>query len=161
LPYIIDGHNLIGAMKEIRLEDPDDEARLAGLLRRFCSRNQRRVTVYFDRGTPAGTSPRDAGGLSIHFVRPPRSADQAILQHLSRLKGAARNWTVVSSDLEVQASARRSGAKVMTSRDFARLLTQGASSAGQEDKPTSDLSEDEVSDWERLFNRRGRRGRGE
>src|SRR3990170_917512 len=145
-------------MQGIRLEDPDDEARLAGLLRRFCGRTQRRVTLYFDRGAPAETGPRDSGGLSIRFVRPPRSADQAILQHLSRLKGDARNWTVVSSDLEVQASARRSGAKAMTSREFARLLSQSASTAGPDDKPTSDLSEDELSDWERLFNRRGGRG---
>src|SRR3990172_7307468 len=138
-------------MKEIRLEDPDDEARLAGLLRRFCSRNQRRVTVYFDRGTPAGTSPRDAGGLAIRFVRPPRSADQAILQHLSRLKGAARNWTVVSSDLEVQASARHAGARVLSSHEFARLISKSVNPPTHREKPGADLTEEEIREWQRLF----------
>lgn len=151
MPYIIDGHNLIGAMKGIRLDDPDDEALLVGELRRFCARTRRRVTLYFDRGAPARQTPDDAGGLAIRFVRPPRSADQAISQHLSRLKGAARNWTVVSSDLEVQASARHAGARVLSSHEFARLISKSVSPPTDREKPGADLTEEEIREWQRLF----------
>lgn len=153
MPYIIDGHNLIGAMKEIRLDDPNDEALLVAELKRFCARTRRQVTLYFDRGAPARPGPSDAGGLSIRFVRPPRSADQAILQHLVRLKGAARNWTVVSSDLEIQASARRAGASVLSSEDFARLISRSETATSDREKPGADLTEDEIREWQRLFGR--------
>lgn len=151
MPFIIDGHNLIGAMKEIRLDDPDDEARLVGELRRFCARTRRQVTVYFDRGAPGLQAPKDAGGLSIRFVRPPRSADQAIMQHLTRLKGAARNWTVVSSDQEVQASARRAGARLLSSEEFLRSLATAEGRTDEGEKPGADMSEDEVKEWAKLF----------
>lgn len=153
MPYIVDGHNLIGAMREIHLEDPDDEALLISRLRRFCARTRRGVTVYFDRGAPTRHAPRDAGGLSIRFVRPPRSADQAIMQHLSRLKGTARNWTVVSSDQEVQTSARRAGARVLSSDAFALLLTRSIGAPGRGEKPESEMAEEELSEWMRLFHR--------
>lgn len=156
MPYIIDGHNLIGAMKRIHLDDPDDEMLLVDELRRFCARTRRRVTVYFDRGAPATQSPRDAGGLSIRFVRPPRSADQAIIQHLGRLKGAARNWTVVSSDQEVQASARRAGARVLSSPEFVRSMSKPDRRTGQGEKPDSDVSDDDLKQWQELF-RKSRR----
>jgi predicted RNA-binding protein with PIN domain len=156
LPYIIDGHNLIGAMKQIRLDDPDDEMLLVDALRRFCARTRRRATVYFDRGAPAAQPPQTAGRLSVHFVRPPRSADQAIMQHLERLKGAARNWTVVSSDQEVQASARRAGARVLSSRDFVRSMSKMELPTSQAEKPDSLLTDDDVRAWQEVF-RKSRR----
>ncbi len=151
MAYIIDGHNLIGAMKQIRLDDPDDEMLLVDELRRFCARTRRRVTVYFDRGAPAMQALKDAGGLSVRFVRPPRSADQAIVQHLDHLKGAARNWTVVSSDQEVQASARRAGARVLSSPEFVRSMSKSDRRTGQREKPDSDLTDDDVKEWQELF----------
>jgi uncharacterized protein len=151
LPFIIDGHNLIGAMKKIRLDDPDDEARLVVELRRFCARSRRQVTLYFDRGAPGLQSPGDAGGLSIRFVRSPRSADQAIAQHLARLKGSARNWTVVSSDQEVQTAARRAGARPMSSAEFARLLASSDTGSAEGEKPAADMTEDEINEWQKMF----------
>jgi predicted RNA-binding protein with PIN domain len=151
LPYIIDGHNLIGAMKQIRLDDPDDEMLLVGELRRYCARTRRQVTVYFDRGAPAMQAPKDAGRLSVRFIRPPRSADQAIVQHLARLKGSARNWTVVSSDQEVQAVARRTGARVLSSHEFARSMSESDARSDQREKPGDDLTEDDVKHWQELF----------
>ena len=38
MPFLIDGHNLIGRMPGISLDDPDDEARLVAQLRAFCAR---------------------------------------------------------------------------------------------------------------------------
>jgi predicted RNA-binding protein with PIN domain len=151
LPYIIDGHNLIGAMRRIHLDDPDDEMLLVEELRRFCARTRRRVTVYFDRGAPAMQEPKDAGGLSVRFVKLPRSADQAIMQHLDRLKRTARNWTVVSSDQQVQAAARHAGARVLSSSEFARSMSASGGQAGDQEKPGEDMTQGEVKQWQELF----------
>ena len=65
----------------------------------------------------------------------------------------ARNWTVVSSDHEVQNAAKRSQARVMSSQDFAsRLNTSPAEKASGE---TPKLSQSEVDDWLNLFNEEG------
>jgi predicted RNA-binding protein with PIN domain len=157
LPYIIDGHNLIGAMKHIHLDDPDDEMHLASQLRRFCAHTGRRVTVYFDKGAPGRQTSQDAGGLSVRFVKPPRSADQAIAQHLERLRGNARNWTVVSSDQEVQASARRAGAQVVSSREFARTLSARERESDQPEKPGQKLTDEDVEEWQKIFRKPRRR----
>lgn len=159
MPYIIDGHNLIGAMKDIRLDDPDDEVRLVGELKRFCARTRRRVTVYFDRGVPGLRAPQEAGGLSIRFISAPRSADQAISQHLLRLKGAARNWTVVSSDQEVQSSARRAGARPLSSEAFVRHMQMPYKGIDDREKPGADMTEAELKEWQNLF-RKPRRDEG-
>jgi len=68
MPYLIDGHNLITRVPDIRLDDPDDEARLISLLRTFCARTGRGVTVYFDHRAPGSENPPSVGGLSVHFV---------------------------------------------------------------------------------------------
>jgi predicted RNA-binding protein with PIN domain len=150
MPYIIDGHNLIPSAPGLRLSDPDDEARLVALLRSFCARKRTRVTVYFDRGL-SGTQPHlGGGGVTVRFVRPPRTADDAIAAHLSRLGGEARNWTVVSSDGAVQRAARRAGARALTSPSFAQHLSPGGHSRAHE-KPEPALSKEEVTYWERRF----------
>ena len=49
--YLIDGHNLIGALPDISLEDPDDEVKLILVLRSWAvARRRREVTVIFDGG---------------------------------------------------------------------------------------------------------------
>jgi predicted RNA-binding protein with PIN domain len=158
LPYIIDGHNLIGAMQHVRLDDPDDEMYLIGQLRRFCARTRRRVTVYFDKGAPGMPASHDAGGLSVRFVKRPLSADQAIARHLVRLKGNARNWTVISSDQEVQAAARHAGAHVMSSAEFARTMSTAGEEAAPSEKPGGELSEQDVEEWQEVF-RKSRRAK--
>ncbi|MBP1779822.1 MAG: hypothetical protein H6Q86_5833 [candidate division NC10 bacterium] len=105
MPYMIDGHNLIGAMPGHRLEDPDDEVNLIARLQKFCAASGKAATVYFDRRSPGRADPPRIGRLTVHFIAESSSADQAIRAHLRRLRGDARNWTVVSSDGEVAAAA--------------------------------------------------------
>jgi predicted RNA-binding protein with PIN domain len=153
MPYIIDGHNLIGALPEIKLSDPEDERRLAAALQRYAQETRRSLTVYFDRGQP-GAGDMRSGRLTLRFVSG-RTADQAIASHLRRLKGDAKNWTVVTSDRAVQAEARAAGARVVSSESFAREMRR---SPGQiaATRETPDLSAEEVAQWEDLFKRRRR-----
>jgi predicted RNA-binding protein with PIN domain len=151
--YLIDGHNLIGQSPGLRLEDPDDEAQLAARLRAFLLRTRSSATVYFDRGDPGAGDPAPAAGLTVRFVPRPRTADQAILHHLARLGGDASQWTVVSSDGEVQRAARRAGARRISSRDFAHQLQTALTAQETPEKPEAPSSSDDLADWERLFRR--------
>jgi len=122
VPYLIDGHNLIPKVPGISLGDLDDEIRLVQLLQEFCRIKQKRVEVFFDNAPPGGSSTRTFGSVVARFVRQGKTADRAIQEKLSRLGGEARNWTVVSSDHEVQANARVARAKIMRSEAFAQQL---------------------------------------
>jgi hypothetical protein len=95
--------------------------------------------------------------VTVRFVRPPRTADEAIAAHLKTLGGDARNWTVVSSDREVLRSARRAGARPIGSGAFARQISHGRRPQASE-KPETPAGGEEVTYWERRFRERGRRG---
>jgi predicted RNA-binding protein with PIN domain len=157
MPYLIDGHNLIGALPGIELDDPQDEAKLVGLLRAFCSRQRAQATVYFDRGVAGQTDALSGAGVTVRFVRLPASADSAIARHLERLGRAASNWVVVSSDASVAQTARRAGARPMASSDFARRLRESAARPPSPEKPESETSTEEIEAWEAAFQARNRR----
>lgn len=151
MPYLIDGHNLIGQMPGLSLSDPDDELKLIELLRRFCLRTRRKVTVYFDHRAPGSSDPPTSANLTVRFIARPRTADQAIRSELKRLRGRARNWTVVSSDRAVQAEARAAGAQSIASQAFAAELAARPTAPGDQEKPEAPLDPDELAHWERLF----------
>src|SRR3972149_3450140 len=151
MPYLIDGHNLIGRMSGISLQDPDDEAKLLALLRTFCARRATKATCSFDRGQPGHRDPPPASGVTAHFITPPATADAAIGRHLNRLGRDARNWTVVSSDAAVAEAARRRGARVISSEGFAQELAAALTSTPPPEKPEGPPGADELEEWERLF----------
>ncbi len=135
MPYLIDGHNLIGAFPGLDLSDPEDEHKLLRVLERFGRATRRKAVVFFDRGQP-GRGPLSRGGSMIraHFIPPPRRADDAILDYLRGRKDS-RHYTVVSSDSEVRSRARRAGAKVVSSQDFAREVRTRLQTAVKEKPP--------------------------
>ena len=159
MPFLIDGHNLIPAAG-LRLDDEQDEARLIALLRRFCAQTGKHVTVYFDRRGPGSSQPPTAGGLTIRFCTPPSTADDAIRRHLTRLRAQAGNWTVVSSDRQVQAQAKLAGARVIGGPAFVAQMRAGGVRPASEEKPESPLSAEQAAELEREFHRRDRRRPG-
>jgi predicted RNA-binding protein with PIN domain len=78
------------------------------------------------------------------------TADSAITDTLAKLKGAARNVAVVSSDRMVQAAARAVHAKVVKSEDFAAGLFE-FENAPEATLENSALTSDEIAEWERIF----------
>ena len=154
MPFIIDGHNLIAALPDLDLSDPDDERKLVEILRGFCSRTNRRATVYFDRGVPGGEPTIKSGRVDVRFVRLPRTADDAIRAHLLKLDKEAPNWTIVSSDREVRSAARRAGASVLDSDAFVQMIPASVIISDQSEKPLGALSDIDLDEWERLFNNR-------
>jgi predicted RNA-binding protein with PIN domain len=149
MPYLIDGHNLIGIFPGLSLEDPEDERKLLEILEDFGRCTRRKMVVYFDRGRP-GMGPSSLSGRMVqaHFVPPPRRADDAILDFL-RGRNDARHYTVVSSDSEIRSRAGRMGAKVVSSHAFARQVRNGLRRRNTDEEdpnPQVDLEE-----WLRLF----------
>jgi predicted RNA-binding protein with PIN domain len=149
MPYLIDGHNLIPKLG-LRLDSVDDEMELITILQDFCRVEHRQVQVFFD-GAPvnhAGT--QKLGAVTAHFVRMGNSADNAIRNRLKQLGRSARNWTVISSDRQVQAEARAAQAEVISSDSFAAMLKQVHADPPQPN-PETKLSQKEVEDWLKLF----------
>jgi predicted RNA-binding protein with PIN domain len=155
VPYLIDGHNLIPNIPGLRLDNPNDESQLIRLLQAFCQVRKQKAEVFFDRAAPGSAGKQVYGLVSAHFIARSSNADQAIRARLAHLGKAAHNWSVVSSDREVQSAARSAGAKVMSAAEFASLLlgSQRRGSASEE-KPQPDPAQNE--ELLRLF-RRGKK----
>ncbi len=153
MPYLIDGHNLIPKMPGMSLSDTEDELELVERLQQFCRASRHKVEVYFDKAPLGYAGSRRYGSVMAHFVREGRTADRAIADRLRSMKKSAANWTVVSSDHEVQSEARAARAQVLTSEEFARLLvnTTGKPAARADDKVDHPMSDQEVEEWLRLF----------
>ena len=159
MPYIIDGHNLIPKLPGLDLQDIDDELKLIELLQTFCQQARRQAEVYFDNAPPGFARAQHFGAVTAHFVRQGTTADAAIQHRLERLGKTAKNWTVVSSDGQVQAAARALRAHYISAETFAQTLinvlqetpTDSERAAGGE------LSQAEVDEWLELFGGDGER----
>jgi predicted RNA-binding protein with PIN domain len=88
--------------------------------------------------------------VSAYFVRRPKIADEAIRQRLRQLKNDAKNWNVVSSDHQVQAEARAAGARVISSDEFARTVSETLR-AGPPPGDKKSMSAHELEEWLTLF----------
>jgi predicted RNA-binding protein with PIN domain len=159
VPLLIDGHNLIGRLPDIDLDDPDDEARLVARLRTYCSRRHKRpqkagrarATVVFDGGLPGGRShPLSGSGVEVIFASPGRTADGILLERIRRARDP-RGLTVVTSDDQIISVARARGARVVRSEEFVPEL--GASPEPQPEKDVH-LSANEVEEWMHVFERK-------
>jgi predicted RNA-binding protein with PIN domain len=151
MPYLIDGHNLIPKLG-LRLDSMDDELELVAILQEFCRLERRQVEVYFD-GAPAGhAGTRSLGAVKAHFVRLGHSADKAIRTRLIKMGKDTKNWSVVSSDRQVQTDALSLRAQTISSEEFAKLLAHARSSAPEREPSQSGLSSTEVNEWLDIFN---------
>jgi predicted RNA-binding protein with PIN domain len=152
MAYLIDGHNLIPRLPGISLQQVDDEARLVKRLAAYARARRRDVEVFFDNAPPTLQGSRRHGRVTAHFVRQGSTADDAIRQRLKSLGGAAHNWTVVSTDKQVQAAARSAGAQVVSAEEFARQMDIPDKSGPKPDSVEKGAPPDEdIGEWLRLF----------
>lgn len=156
MPYLIDGHNLIPKVG-LRLDAVDDELELVDILREFARLKRQQVEVYFD-GAPIGQAgTRKLGTVRAHFIRLGQSADSAIRSRLNKMDvESAKKLIVVSSDREVQSSARAARAQYISSEEFVRLLMEARNSKPKTKAEDKKLSSAEVDEWMKLFREKGR-----
>lgn len=155
--YLIDGHNLIARTPGLSLDDPDDEAKLVQLLRRWTAADQRRkVTVIFDAGLPAGEAKHlSGGGVKAVFAPNNSSADAVIIRRLEAI-GNPPEFVVITSDRAVAGAAARRRVAVQSSESFAAAMIAdrrfGKDKKGPTERPDAPaMSPDEMREWLALF----------
>lgn len=158
MPYLIDGHNLIGQLPDISLDDPNDEALLVQKLTGFVARTRQKCVVVFDSGLPGGESRLSTHGVKVIFASHLTNADQVLLERIKKC-GHPQAWTVVSSDHHILNAAVRRGMNTLRSTAFADLLQRPASppKPGIDEDANVHLSRDEVDEWLRLFKKNRKR----
>jgi predicted RNA-binding protein with PIN domain len=149
LPILIDGHNLIGCMSTLSLQDPDDEEHLVRSLASYRAGTGRKITVVFDAGAGYGLQERRRyAGVEVVFASDRSSADRVISSRVGRSRNPSE-WLVVTSDLRLAETVARLGARVRDAQEFAaELERQPEAATGWRDSP---LSPDEVEAWLSLF----------
>jgi predicted RNA-binding protein with PIN domain len=156
--FLIDGHNLIGHLPGLDLDDPHDEEKLLAHLRRYRARTGHHLTVFFDPGSsyhPAET--KNSGGVTVRFARRGQTADQLILRRLRKVINP-QSFMLVTSDRAIRQAAQLAGVRLLTAQEFGQQLLQ----LSVETKPEEDedyqadvqLSEDEVAEWLEIFKQR-------
>ncbi len=153
MPYLIDGHNLIGQTPGLSLADPDDEQRLIERLRAYLVRINKKGTVFFDKGLPGGAGRWSNTVLEVRFAPHPKTADTLIVARL-RAAQNPRELIVVSGDREVGEAARQAGARLIRSADFARLMLDKPESDKRTTDKESGLTAEEAARWEEEFKRK-------
>ena len=102
MPLLIDGHNLIGQMPDLKLSDPDDEAKMIQRLKTFGLLERKQITVIFDPG-PHNTDVRlypeiqQHGSCKAIWAMPPQKADDLIRQLVSNVRDK-QGLLVITSD---------------------------------------------------------------
>ncbi len=162
--YLIDGHNLIAKLDDLTLDDPDDEAKLVLRLRSWTAASRkRRVTVIFDGGLPGGKSTRlSTSRVTVVFASAGQTADDLLIRRINQVKNPAE-FTLVSSDAEVLAVARKRRMPLLLAEQFATQLPperpRPAAAPVEttdeqriaERRETPQLSDEEVNEWLELF----------
>jgi predicted RNA-binding protein with PIN domain len=145
MPILIDGHNLIGRLPSLSLEDPDDEMQLVGMLMSYQARTGKAITVVFDPGGAHSLAQtRTRGRVKTVFAPHGGSADR-IIEHRVQQSRNASEWLVVTSDRELADSVARQGARVHSAEAFAAELGAPRDvSPGLREAPPSP---DEVEAW--------------
>ena len=154
MPLLIDGHNLIGRghLPGLRLDDPDDEAKLVIRLRTFCARTGKRITVVFDHGLPGGRSwELSGGGVETVFAPTGRTADGILCERVRRSRDP-RGLTIVTSDRHIITAVQARGARVVRSEEFATQLR--APPPVDDEAKDENISTAEVNEWLKMFEER-------
>jgi hypothetical protein len=137
-------------MPGLSLADPDDEQKLVVLLRDFLVRSDKKGTVIFDKGQPGASGGWSNSVLQVLFAPAAGSADALLLKRLAESKNG-RGLIFVSDDQRLVSAARRVGAAVRGSGEFARDLV---SRPARVHKKEAGLSAAEVEAWEKEFKSR-------
>ncbi len=154
MPLLIDGHNLIGKMSDLKLSDPNDEDKLIARLKKYTAKTKKRVTVVFDPPQQsewfAWSDDRyEQPNLEIIFATMGRKADDVIRERIPRVKDK-QGLIVVTSDAAVANFARQCGVKnVRSSESFAEELREQLKPPAPSGKPG--ITQADLDEWLKIF----------
>ncbi len=170
LTWLIDGHNLIGQLQDIDLDDPQDEAKLTMAVKTYCMRGRCKATIIFDNGIVGGVS-RELSSFDVQVIfAPPRTQADNLLMRRAKEIGNMKDTILVTSDGRILRLAHAYGMETMTSEEFALLLgfrpveidADERRKAGKkpifkmvyEKDPDPRVTQDEIAYWLPIFKRR-------
>lgn len=133
MPWLIDGSNVLGAMRVDRHSD-ESKRGLVRLLAAFARSKGTRVTCVFDGSEPPSFA-RHLGSVTVVFSDG-RPADDLIIERAA----GGRGWSVVTSDRGLATRVARRGVEVVAPLKLIREMEQ----AGSEQS-------DPGGDWEAYF----------
>ncbi len=120
--WLVDGHNLIGQLQDLSLDDPYDDAKLTMAIRSYCMRSRSKATVIFDNGLPGGVS-RELSNSDVTVIfAPPRTSADSLLMRRARDIGNLNDVILVTSDRRIRRLAFAYGMETMVSEEFALLI---------------------------------------
>src|SRR5258706_14865233 len=173
---LVDGHNLIGQLQDLSLDDPYDEAKLAMAIRSFCMRSKMKATVIFDNGLPGGVSKQLSNSdVTVIFAPSGTQADTLLMRRARELTRTP--FTMVTSDRRILRLAFAYGIETLSSPEFAimigfrpveddDILPDKAQPTAQpritfvyDKDPNPHISPQEVAYWLPIFERRLERSR--
>ncbi len=150
---IIDGHNLIGRLGWLSLENEEEGREL--LLRRVAAlkgSGGEQVVVVFDGNRFQRTKGSRFGGVRVVYSTAGVSADEVIVSRIDSMqRGAA---TVVTSDRELARRVAARGAKVLTAEVFGARIEAKKGDENRPSKPSPDPSD--VDHWLEVFGKSGK-----
>lgn len=147
---LIDGHNLIGQMPDIRLDDPNDEALLAAKLKTYCMRQHHHCTILFDNGLPGGLSRLSNSQVQVIFAPPGMPADKLLIQRIRKVSDPGSLIVVTADHMIIEAAAQRR-VRVILSPDFATMLNAPAKMPVNDEEAKPVVSAAEVEYWLKQF----------
>jgi len=144
---IIDGHNLIGASKDIRLSDPNAKDLLLVKLLEYQKILQRKLVVVFDGKSFGEFEKLDFHGIEIRYPVSGESADQTIIKLIEKYNNQP-GICIVSSDRDIQNSAKRAHLATQTSTNFYNEIEETILQGNSEtEKYLSPVNTDEWLDY--------------
>jgi len=119
MPVLIDGNNLLFAVRNATPQRPASRPTLCLHLGQWARRTRQKVTVVFDGPKPSRQRAQQIGapGIAVSFSGSGVSADDIIIA-LINSDSAPRRLVVVSSDRQVMRAARRRRAQAIGAAEF-------------------------------------------
>lgn len=133
--WLVDGHNLIGQLQDLSLDDPYDEAKLSMAIRSYCMRSRTTAEVIFDNGLPGGVSKQLSNSAVKVIFAPPRTSADNLIMRRARDYGNFRDMVLVTSDRRILRLAHAYGIESMASEEFALLIGFRPVEVDEETKP--------------------------
>jgi predicted RNA-binding protein with PIN domain len=149
--YVIDGNNVIGGRVGWHRDKPGSRRLLLHDLARLARVKKLRLNVVFDGAPdpqfPDGSSYR---GVRIFYARLGSDADSRVVEMVEAERNK-KSLVVVTSDRKLTSRVRASGARVMRSGEFRRMLDEIAENTSDQEADMPKIKDDEMSEWLRYF----------
>lgn len=155
MPYIIDGNNLIGSSPDILINDPEARSKLIHILKKYQENRKNNVVVVFDGEPENGVQREDIGAkFCVRYPQNGSCADDEIKRILDKFN-YFKDVTLVTSDRDLKAFAKKKGAKTINSIEFYFQLKRISHIFGKKEESRkrieAALSDREVDHWMKIF----------